>query len=97
LSREQPQGATRPLRPDTKERPPSWETGEDGDSGEGERYPQLDAPIPSLGEAAGLSGPVVDLVARCLAMEAEERPTLHELAGALEPIAGLPASDQRHR
>ncbi|HWH14093.1 MAG TPA: serine/threonine-protein kinase [Miltoncostaeaceae bacterium] len=50
--------------------------------------PQLHAPVPRLGTRRRLRGALPALVDACLAPEAADRPTLHEVAAGLAAVAG---------
>lgn len=75
---------------------PSWETGGDEDPWDGD-YPQLDGPAPTLASASRQPPALCELVDACLAPDPGSRPSVAELMGRLEPIAGVPEAERRRR
>lgn len=57
-------------------------------SDESLEYPQVRDRAPLLGSRRRLPGPLTSAVDRCLEPDPTARPTLAELGGALEPVAG---------
>jgi serine/threonine protein kinase len=60
-----------------------------------ERYPQLERRARRAEEVAAVDPVLAGAIGACLAPEPDDRPSIGALLAALEPIAGLPATERR--